>query len=98
MNVSTLNQPFPNITPTTMSSSSKHEHLHAHPHEHHHEHHHQDQVELRGEGPRTSRGIVYAPPALRSPVLSGVAQRVAVVCGVIGLVWIAVWWALQNNG
>jgi hypothetical protein len=94
MSVSTLNQPFPNITPTTMSSSSKHEHLHAHPHEHHH----QDQVGLGGEGPRTSRGIVYAPPALRSPVLSGVAQRVAVVCGVIGLVWIAVWWALQNNG
>lgn len=94
MSVFTLNQPFPNITPTTMSSSSKHEHLHAHPHEHHH----QDQVGLGGESPRTSRGIVYAPPALRSPVLSGVAQRIAVVCGVIGLVWIAVWWALQNNG
>ncbi len=72
-----------------MSSASKHEHAH-HPHAHHE---HSDSGQLHA-----LRAIVYAPPALRSPVLSGVGQRVAVVSGVVCVVWLAVLWALQNNG
>lgn len=72
-----------------MALAPKHEHSH---HRHgHHEHAHAGQS-------LAPRAIVYAPPALRSPVLSGVGQRVAVVCGVVGAVWLAVLWALQNNG
>ena len=69
-----------------MLSAPKHEQVH-----HQHEHSHSGHL-------HAPRAIVFAPPALRSPVLSGVGQRVAVVCGVVCVVWLAVFWALQGNG
>lgn len=65
-----------------MSSSANHKHLHGHEHGHSHDHQH------------SHVPVVLAPPALRSPLLSGVGWRLVGVGGLVCTVWLVVLWAL----
>lgn len=66
-----------------------------HDHSHDHPHHHAPHALGKGiERSLVGPGVVLAPPALPSSVLSGVGQRVLLVGAVVCAVWFAVLWAL----
>ncbi|MCX7222879.1 MAG: hypothetical protein NTW89_08380 [Burkholderiales bacterium] len=66
-------------------------HDHSHDHSHHHAPHAlAKDVNHSAIGP----GVVLAPPALASSVLSGVGQRILVIGVMVCAVWLAVLWAL----
>jgi hypothetical protein len=66
-------------------------HDHSHDHSHHHAH---QELGKRIDRSSVGPGVVLAPPALPSSVLSGVGQRILIVGAMVCAVWLAVLWAL----
>jgi len=73
---------------------SGHAHDHAHGHEHTHSHDH-------GHGHAHGPVSLLTPQQtkdLKSPVLSGLAQRLLWVTSLLVVLWLAVFWALRTHG
>ena len=69
-----------------MQPDSSHSQAHTHSHTHGHSH-----------GPRDEQAGQPVPD-LKSPVLIGVAERLACIFTLIGVLWLVVFWALHTHG
>jgi ABC-type nickel/cobalt efflux system permease component RcnA len=69
-------------------SGHSHDHAHGHSHEHPHPHLHALASPL---APQQTKD-------LKSPVLSGLAQRLLWVASLLVVLWLIVFWALRTHG
>jgi hypothetical protein len=79
---------------SNQAHSHSHSHDHAHGSGHGHDHSH---AQAHPHGPDS---LLPPQPAkdLKSPVLSGLAQRLLWVTSVLVVLWLAVFWALRTHG
>lgn len=94
-------QPNPNQAHShTHGQSHGSEHAHGHSHAHAHDHAH-DHGHSHAHGHAHDPVFLLAPQQtkdLKSPVLSGLAQRLLWVTSLLVILWLAVFWALRAHG